>query len=183
MSKIIAFLSSPRKNGYTAQLVERVLEGARSVGAEVVTYHLNDEGIKGCQGCFYCRANEGCATKDKLQPMYEDIKAADGIVAGFPIYFGTITGQAKLWIDRLYPMLADRHNPRYPGKKVITVYAQANSDRELFAGAIETNDNLFKRFGWDVEESLHIYGNSAPGYTIPQELYDRAYEAGKKLVK
>lgn len=66
MSKVIAFLGSPRKTGYTTQLVERVLEGAKSVGAEVIIYRLNDEGVKGCQGCFYCRTHEGCATKDKL---------------------------------------------------------------------------------------------------------------------
>lgn len=152
MKKVVAFLGSPRPNGYTAKLVERVLEGAKAAGAEVVTYSLNDEGIKGCQGCFYCRNHPDCATKDKLYPMYEDIKSACGIVGGFPIYFGTVSGQA-------------------------------NGDDNAFADAIRTNNSLVKMWGWELTESLLVYGDVAPGYTIPVELFDRAYEAGRKLVE
>ena len=183
MKKVVVFLGSPRPNGYTAKLVERVLEGAKAAGAEVVTYSLNDEGIKGYQGCFYCRNHADCATKDKLYPMYEDIKSACGIVGGFPIYFGTVSGQAKLWIDRMYPMLGDGHVPRYPGKKAVMVYAQANGDDNAFADAIRTNNSLVKMWGWELTESLLVYGDVAPGYTIPVELFDRAYEAGRKLVE
>lgn len=148
MKKVVAFLGSPRPNGYTAKLVERVLEGAKAAGAEVVTYSLNDEGIKGCQGCFYCRNHADCATKDKL-----------------------------------YPMLGDGHVPRYPDKKAVMAYAQANGDDNAFADAIRTNNSLVKMWGWELTESLLVYGDVAPGYTIPVELFDRAYEAGRKLVE
>ncbi len=183
MSKILAFLGSPRENGYTAHLAKCVLDGAKSAGADVVIYNLNEEGIKGCQGCFYCRSHEDCAIKDKLHPMYEDIKSADGIVAGFPIYFGNVSGQAKQWIDRMYPMVGDAFVPRFPGKKAVTVYAQANPDSKLFSDAIKTTNGFFKLYGWDLIESLLVYGNTAPDYEIPKELFERAYEAGKKLVE
>lgn len=42
MSKILAFLSSPRENGYTTQLVCRVLDGVKSAGGEIVIYNLNE---------------------------------------------------------------------------------------------------------------------------------------------
>ncbi len=183
MCKIIAFFGSPRKNGYTAQLMERVLEGARSIGAEIITYNLNDDGVKGCQGCFYCRAHEGCSTKDILQPMYKDIQSANGIVAGFPIYFGAISGQGKLLLDRLYPMVGDNFAPRYPGKKVVSIFAQANPDHSLFTDAMESTNRFFNLCGWDLVESLLLYGDVAPNYTIPNELLDRAFEAGKRLAK
>lgn len=183
MSKIVAFLGSPRKNGYTAQLMNRILDGAKSAGADVVVYDLNAEGIKGCQGCFYCRSHEDCATKDALYPMYEDIKNADGIVFGSPIYFGTITGQAKLWLDRMYPMYALDFSPRFPGKNLVTVYTQANGDRSCFLDAIDSNNKSLQAFGWDLIDSLHIYGNTAPNYSIPKELLERAFEVGKKLAE
>lgn len=103
MSKVIAFFCSPRKNGYTAKLMERVLEGAKSAGAEIVTYDLNEDGVKGCQGCFACRSIEGCATMDILQPMYDDIKSATGIIAGFPIYFGAVSGQGGTIVGPFIP--------------------------------------------------------------------------------
>lgn len=183
MSKVIAFFCSPRKNGYTAKLMGRVLEGAKSAGAEIVTYDLNEDGVKGCQGCFACRSIEGCATMDILQPMYEDIKSATGIIAGFPIYFGAVSGQGKLLLDRLYPMVGDKFQPRFPGKKVVTVFAQANPDNSLFTDAMESPHSFFKLCGWEILENLLIYGDVAPDFTLPQDLLDRAYEAGKQLVK
>lgn len=183
MSKIVAFIASPRKNGYSTMLVEQVISGAKSVGAEVIAYNLNDEGIKGCQGCFYCRANEGCATKDNLQTMYGEIASCDGIVASFPVYFAGINGQAKMWMDRLYPVVNADFSPRYPGKKVVSVYAQGNPDKEMFKNVIVSTDSIIKRLGWELISSLLIYGSIMPDYTIPQDLLDEAYEAGKLLVK
>lgn len=183
MSKVIAFMGSPRKNGYTAQLIEYVLNGARDEGAEIVIYRLNDEGIKGCQGCFYCREHADCATKDKLYPMYEDIKTADGIIAGLPIYFGDVSGQAKLWLNRLYPMLDVHFSPRYPGKKIVSVYAQANTNPELFQDAITKTNDYFKLCGWNLLDTFLIYGDVSPNYALPQELIDQAYIAGKQLAQ
>ncbi|MBE5802205.1 MAG: flavodoxin family protein [Clostridiales bacterium] len=183
MSKVIAFLGSPRRGGFTAQLIEQVLQGARSAGAETIVYDLNEEGVKGCQGCFYCRTHEGCQTRDKLAPMYEDIREADGVVAGFPIYFGAISGQGKLWLDRMYPMYGDGFVPRLPGKRAVTVYAQANPDDTRFRSAIDSTDGFLRGIGWELVDSLLVYGDVEPGYTIPKEMLERAFEAGKQLVK
>lgn len=182
MSKVIGFLGSPRKNGHTNKLVQQVLEGAQAAGAEVIVYDLNEDGIKGCQGCYYCRGHEGCSTKDKLQTMYPELKEAVGVVAGFPIYFHNIGGQSKQWIDRMFPMIDGNFSPRYPGKKVVTAYAQGNADEAMFKPAIESNDQIFKAFGWEVIESLLSYGGNGPHGELSQELLDKAYEAGKALV-
>ena len=49
MSSIVVFYGSLRKNGYTAQLIEMVISGAKAAGAEVHTYDLNGSNVKGCQ--------------------------------------------------------------------------------------------------------------------------------------
>ena len=182
MSKIVVFTGSPRKNGFSAQLLSKVIEGAEASGAEVVAYDLNDDGIRGCQSCFYCRANEGCATKDTLQPMYQDIKEADGIVVTLPIYFYSISGQAKTWIDRLYPMMAPDFSARYPGKKIVAIYAQGNADLTAFQASIEGTNQIFKLFGWDIAKTFVVGDTSNPEKTIDETLQAEAYEAGKQLV-
>lgn len=181
MGKVTAFLGSPRPRGYSSLLVQRILEGARSKGMETVTYNLNGDGVRGCQGCFRCRSCYGCAQQDSLQGMYEDIRTSDGIIMGTPIYFGTVSGQTKLWLDRLYPMYGENFIPRHPGKKIVTVYAQANSDPASFAAAIENTDSFFTGMGWHIQDSILVYGDTAPGFTLPQELLDRAYAAGEAL--
>jgi len=178
MSKVVAFLGSPIKDGVTTKLVEQIAEGAKAAGAEVVVYNLNEEGIKGCQGCLHCRANDGCATMDKLQPMYDDIKEADAIIGGFPIYFYDISAQSKILIDRLFPMIGSDFSPRYPGKKVVTVYAQNQPDADAFKGSIEKTNLIFNNaFGWDVVESMVSFDDSSF-----KALMDKASDVGKNLV-
>ena len=181
MKKIVGFYGSPRQGGVTSKLVGQVLAGAMSVGARVASYDLNEEDVRGCQGCYFCRKNEGCATDDKLNAMYLDIKEAQGIVAGFPIYFYDISAQSKILIDRLFPMIDHKFAPRYPGKKVITVYAQGQPDEEIYKKSIDANNKIFLGFGWEIAECLLVAGTSARNYALPQELLDKAFDMGKTL--
>lgn len=186
MSKIIAFIGSPRKNGYTSKLIEEAIKGAESKGAEVKIYDLNDDGIKGCQGCFYCRSHEGCATKDYLQPMYEDIKNADGIIFGSPIYFLQISGQSKQWLDRMFPMIEGTTFPfqaRYPGKKAVTVFSQGNENKDAFQATIQSVNSFFSMFGWELADSLLCTDTSSPNFKLSDELLKQAYIAGELLSK
>lgn len=183
MKKIIAFLGSPRKNGSTAALLEQVIAGARAEGAEVITYYLNGKEIKGCQGCRYCRTNDGCATRDALHPMYEQLKEAAGVVIASPIYFMNVTGQTKKLIDRLYPMINPDFSPRLPDKKIVTVYTQGNINPNGFRSAIDANDGIYKMFGWDLIDSIVYYGTANPDEKVTEDVMHRAFEAGKQLVK
>jgi multimeric flavodoxin WrbA len=183
MSEIIAFIGSARKNGFSTKLAEQVIAGAKSVGTDVTVYNLNDEGIRGCQGCLYCRTHDGCAVNDKLQPMYAKFAECDGIVASFPIYSFGINGQGKQWIDRMYPIMGDDFKPRHPGKNLVTVFAQGNPDETLVKATIDIIHMLFGIYGMKLIDSLLIHGTGDPEYVIPPELLKRAFEAGRQLVK
>ena len=54
MKKIVIVDGGPRKNMNTAQLLQRVAEGAKSVGedVEVKTVRLYDLDYKGCMSCI-----------------------------------------------------------------------------------------------------------------------------------
>ncbi|MDR1875365.1 MAG: flavodoxin family protein [Synergistaceae bacterium] len=182
MKKIVVFAGSPRENGTTARMIDEALKGATSVGAEVRIYDLNSAEIRGCQGCFYCRSHEGCFTKDYLQPMYEDLKNADGIVFSSPIYFYDITGQAKMWVDRLFPVLAPNFEPRYPGKKVLALYSQGNENEKAFQEVLQKMASLFSGFGWTVTDSLLCFGTTDQGAAaLTDDLLKRAFAAGAAL--
>src|SRR5512139_556287 len=89
--KIIAINGSPRKQWNTAKMLEKAIEGAASQGAETHLIHLYDLEFKGCISCFACKTKDGesygkCAVKDDLTPVYAEIKEADAIILGSPIY-------------------------------------------------------------------------------------------------
>ena len=49
---VLAINGSPRKNWYTATLLEQALAGAAETGAETELVHLYDLNFKGCTSCF-----------------------------------------------------------------------------------------------------------------------------------
>jgi len=114
--KIIAINGSPRKKENTSTLLNKVLEGASSNGAETEMVHLYDFTYKGCNSCFACKLINGnsygqCCINDEISPILKKIKNADAIVLGSPIYLGSITGEMKSFMERLiFPYLVYDEN-------------------------------------------------------------------------
>jgi multimeric flavodoxin WrbA len=109
--KVIGINGSPRKQWNTATLVAKALEGAAAQGASTELFHLYDLNFKGCVSCFACKTRGGksygkCVLNDDLAPILEKIASADALVIGSPIYFGTVTGETRSFIERLlFPYL------------------------------------------------------------------------------
>jgi multimeric flavodoxin WrbA len=102
---VLAINGSPRKNGNTATLLHKALEGAASQGAKTELIHLYDLSFTGCISCFACKLKDGksygkCAVKDDLTPILEKIDNVDAIILGSPIYFGNVTGEMRSFIER-----------------------------------------------------------------------------------
>ena len=124
MKKIFAVNGSPRKNGNTAQLLQKALEGATSAGAEVKLIQLADLNFSGCRSCFACKKlanpSPGCVLKDDLAETLKELLQSDGIIMGSPIYFGAETGLYRNFLERLFfPMLRYTNPPSSRAEKRI----------------------------------------------------------------
>ncbi|MFX1457217.1 MAG: flavodoxin family protein [Promethearchaeota archaeon] len=100
--KILAISGSPRKKGNTVTLLEEMLRGAAESGAEIELFSVSGKEIKGCDSCYTCFMKGECHIQDDMQPLYEKMITADGIVFGSPIYFYSMTAQAKAILDRTF---------------------------------------------------------------------------------
>ena len=127
--KIMAFNGSPRKKWNTATLLSKTLEGAASRGAETELVHLYDLDYKGCISCFACKTIGGksygrCAVQDDLAPVFSKIERADAIILGSPIYFGTVSGEMRSFMERLFfPLLTYTDPPgSLSSRKVRTAF-------------------------------------------------------------
>jgi multimeric flavodoxin WrbA len=98
--KILGLSCSPRKQGNTMLLLEEALKGARDEGAEVELYSVAGKTITPCDGCRVCDKTGQCHIKDDMRDLYEKLLEADGIIFGTPVYFYSMTAQAKAIIDR-----------------------------------------------------------------------------------
>jgi len=99
----VAISGSPRKKSNTEILLRRCLNGLAKHGitGELVT--LRDKTIKGCRACETCRKNKDkrCNTRDDdFQPVFDKMLAADIIVVGSPVYFGSAAPEMMALLDR-----------------------------------------------------------------------------------
>lgn len=161
--KVMAFNGSPRKKNNTATLLGYALKGAASRGAETELIHLYDLNYKGCISCFACKTIGGksygrCAVQDDLTPVFSRIEASDAIILGSPIYYGTVSGEMKSFMERLlfpYSTYTDPPQSLFP--------------RKIKAGFIYTmgvTEKMVQEFGYIQDFKRHemilqrIYGAS-----------------------
>jgi len=100
--KVIAINGSPRKEGNTFHLIRHVLDELDKEGIEHEIIQLAGKKIRGCLACYRCFANQDghCSVNDDLNPIVDQMKAADGIIFGSPTYVSSVTPEIKALMDR-----------------------------------------------------------------------------------
>ncbi len=108
--KILAISFSPRKAGNTVILLEEALAGAQQEGAETEIFSVCGKNIQPCDGCWACARTGSCHIEDDLPPLFDKMIEADGIVFGTPVYVYSMTGQAKVVMDRMASINSPQRN-------------------------------------------------------------------------
>ena len=146
--KVIGILGSARENGNTDRLMKTMMKASIESGAETKIYNLAKMNIGCCTGCEYCKKNDTCVQKDDMVLLYNEMKTADAIVIGTPIYMGDMTGQLKMFIDRCYALKDADRTPRIPaGKKFGIVITQGADIPNHYAKTPEKIEYIFKGLG------------------------------------
>ena len=150
--KAIGVNGSPRKKWNTAALLEKAIEGAASEGAKAELFHLYDFNYKGCMSCFACKTKNGksygkCVLEDELTRVLRKVNEADVIILGSPIYFGSVTGEMRSFMERLLFPLSTYTDP--PGS------LWSRKVRTAFIYTLGATKELAKERGFD----KHIVAN------------------------
>ena len=167
---IIGIIASERKEGNTAFIVNRILEGAKEQGAETQSFSFSDLTIKPCRGCWAChKSDQGCVIKDDMQKIYDAIERADAILLGLPIYMGQMSAQGKIFTDRLFARFSPRFSPFFKEnavkQKLILSFNQGNPDAGLFKPYIDYTKRMFEVLEFDVLEVPVVTGlRSGPAH-------------------
>ena len=100
--KILAIHGSPRTiRSTTRQLTQFVLDGAAEAGAETELIDLCDLRITPCTACEGCSFNGICVYDDDVRALVARMIDADGIIFASPVYIDNVSGQMKIFFDRL----------------------------------------------------------------------------------
>lgn len=100
---VVIISSSPRINGNSDVLCQQFKKGAESSGHKVKYVNLANLNLGYCIGCYACSRLGKCFQNDGMNELRESLVDADVIVFGTPVYFYSMSGQLKVFIDRLVP--------------------------------------------------------------------------------
>jgi multimeric flavodoxin WrbA len=122
--KITAFVGSSRKKGNTYKFTEQLLHSLQSFGEiEYEIVILSDYQLEVCRGCKFCflKGEEYCPLKDDRDKLIEKMSSSDGIIFSSPNYSFSLSGQMKVFLDRLGYVF---HRPCFFGKVFINIVVQ-----------------------------------------------------------
>ena len=103
--KILVINGNPKKQGFTAGMLEILRSRLADKGAEVETLQLADVRIEDCTGCFQCLQKGTCYLEDDMNAIIEKMRAADGLVIGSPVRNGSCTACYKRFLERITYLL------------------------------------------------------------------------------
>lgn len=88
MSKIMFINTSPNKNGHTYQIGTQLLKNTNYDVLQLSDYQISQYG--------------NISKDDQITEIFEQLKDKDTLVIGSPVYWYTVGGILKTFIDRLY---------------------------------------------------------------------------------
>jgi len=108
--KVMAVNSSARVGGEskTEWMLNHLVEGMASAGADVDVVNLRDKKIKYCTGCFSCwtKSPGKCILQDDMtKELFPQWLASDLVVYATPLYHHTVNAHMKTFIERSLPVL------------------------------------------------------------------------------
>ncbi len=156
MPKVLLINGSPHANGCIGAAFGEMVRVFIEEGVDTEIVHVGNRDIRGCISCGRCRELGKCVFDDAVNETAPKFEAADGLVVGSPVYYGSPNGTLLAFLDRLF------YSTRFP--KHFKVGAAVVSCRR--GGNTASFDVLNKYFtisGMPVASST--YWNQVHGFT------------------
>jgi multimeric flavodoxin WrbA len=185
MKRVLILAASPRKNGNSTILASKAAEGVRAAGGEADVVPISHLKIAPCNACDSCitKPETGCVIKDDMQPLYQKIKDAQGIIFATPVYWFNMSAQMKLLIDRTYAIQGKGYWA-FTGKDVGVILTYG--DKDVFASgginALRSFQDIFAYVKANLVGTVYGSADKAGDIQTNGKLLEKAYDLGKKLV-
>jgi len=186
--KVLGIMGSPRRQSNTEILLDNALEGAMEAGAEIEKVLVSKLKISPCLEIYACLKDGNCAIKDDMQLLYEKLLEADHIIFTSPIFFYSITSQAKAVIDRCQALWVRRHvlaigKEDKRERRGVFISIGATRGQKLFDGAVLTVKYFFDAVGVKYFGDLLVRGIDDKGQIMEHpEALENAFRLGQELV-
>ena len=185
--KVLGISGSPRIKGNTDILLDNVLKGAKSKGADTEKIILNKLRFSPCQECDDIKDDGTCIVQDDMQEVYEKIREANVLVLASPIFFGSLSAQTKIMVDRFQCLWRVKYILKkdigFKKIKGAFISVESSDRKDFFNNARSIVKNLFATINVDYAEELFCPGVDEKGSISKHSGYlKKAFGLGEKLV-
>jgi len=185
--EVLGITGSPRIGGNTDILLDKALLGAKEKGGLVEKVILNNLKMVPCQECAKINNDSTCRIEDDFQRLYEKIKKANAIILASPIFFGSVSAQTKIMIDRFQCAWRYKYAlKKKPSRKPIPgafISVEASAREEFLNNAKSVVKNFFATAEIAYTGELMCRGVEDKGDILKHpDLLEKAFELGKGLV-
>lgn len=176
--KITVITGSAHKNGTSAMLADKFIEGAKEAGHEVFRFDAAFETVKPCLACEYCSShNSECVHKDSMEKLNGELIDADVVVFATPLYYYTVSAQLKAVMDRFHAK-----NSIISGGKKAVLLATAYGDGDQTMEALDKMYEASLRFlNWENVGKIYAIGCPVREMLEVTEFPEQAYQLGKSI--
>ena len=134
--KVIAINGSPKPKGNTYIALKTVCDELNAQNIETEIIHVGNMNVKGCISCGRCSEGHCTISDDTFREIVDKVHAADGLLLGSPVYYASIAGTMKSFLDRLF----------YPNRGRMRLKVGASIAVLRRSGGITTFDQLNNYF-------------------------------------
>jgi multimeric flavodoxin WrbA len=181
MQRVLGIMGSPRKNGNTHILVDKILEGAKDVGAATEMLLLCDMAIRECDGCLACWKGRDCSKADDMNAVYPRLAASDVLVFGTPVYWYGPTALMKAFLDRFVYFNCPENRPKVKGKSAIVAVPFEEDNIETAASVLAMLRKSLAYLEMTLAGEVVVPGVGRKGdVLVKKEALQRAYEMGRQ---
>lgn len=178
MKEVLIISSSPRKHGNSDTLCDCFAKGAKESGHHVQKVFLADQNIGYCTGCGVCNDTHQCVQRDDMKEILDKMVTADVIVFATPVYFYSMNGRMKNFIDRTVPRYTEIRN-----KEFYFIMTSADTEKENLTRTLEAFRGYTEDCLEGTKEAGILYGTGAwqMGEIEHTSACQEAYEMGKAV--
>ena len=176
--KVLVISSSPRKGGNSDLLCDQFISGAMEAGNKAEKINFKNKNINYCTGCGTClNGKKSCPQKDDMAEVLEKLISADVIVLATPVYFYTMCGQMKTFIDRTCARYREINN-----KEFYFIVTAADNNKKAMERTLEEFRGFTNCLENPKEKGI-IYGTGAwnIGDIKKSDVINKAFEMGNAI--
>lgn len=139
MARVVIIVGSRRK-GNCYNLMQKISNGLKKERISTDTIIPGNQKIYLCTGCMDCDKNGVCDFNDEMESNIAKVKDAEVLIFITPTRWNTLSGDLKIFMDRLNPLYATKE---LKGKKVIAIAVGAKKHTEYSTDGAITSIGSF----------------------------------------